>query len=180
MKDEKYTPREIIEMVVETARTEALKHGSHAPTLLVTGTKGSIVSELTEMPDTHEARAQLLFTMGFNLAQEKPLGIPVHLYFISEAWYSQQKAIDNELAMLPSEDPNRIEVLLIAGLHLIQALHSVVVLEMVRDEADQLIDLREHKRHIEQGQVASPLLHAFLLGYQAGLKADNHLSQFLS
>ena len=180
MTDEKYTPHEIIEMVVETARAETLKHGSHVPTLLVTGTKGNIVNELTEMPDTHEKRAQLLFEVGFNLAQESPLGLPVQLFFISEAWYSQRQAEDKELAMLPSEDPNRLEVLLIAGLHLIQAVHSVVVLEMMRDEAEQLIDLREHKRYIEQGQVASPLLHAFLLGYRAGLKDNNYLSQFLS
>jgi hypothetical protein len=180
MSNEKLTHLQTVDLITETARTEALKQGSHIPTLLVIGTKGNVVSELTEMPDTHETRAQMLFDLGFNLAQENPLGIPVQLFFISEAWYSQNSMVDGELKMMPSQDPNRLEVLIIVGLQLIHAMHSTVILEMVRDETEQLLELREHRRYMEQGQVESPLLQAFLLGYQAGLKTNNHLSQFLS
>ena len=177
---ENKTHHEAIDIVAELARTETLKHGGHVPTLIVTGTKRGMVGELAGMPDTHEERAQMLFEAGFNIVQEMYLGIPVQLFFISEAWYSEQTAADNELEMMPSADPNRMEVIIIAGLHLIHALHSVVILEMVRDEADQLLEVREHSRHMEQGQVESPLLHAFLKGYQAGLKADNNASQLPS
>lgn len=174
---ENKTHYEAIDIVADLARTETLKHGGHVPTLIVTGTKRGMVGELADMPDTHEERAQMLFEAGFNIVQEMYLGIPVQLFFISEAWYSQQKPVEAEHQIVPSEDPNRLEVIIIAGLHLIHALHSVVILEMVRDEAEQLIEVHEHSRHLEQGQVESPLLHAFLKGYQTALKAQNNSSE---
>jgi hypothetical protein len=96
----------------------------------------------------------------------------MQVFFITEGWLS---FTDNgELQTRPSEDPKRLEVLLIAGLYLLHAKHSLVILEMVRDKADQLIELREHRRLVEDGRTDSPLLNAFVMGYTAGLGSDEN------
>lgn len=169
MNDENKTHHQSIDIIAELARTEALKHGGHVPTLIVTGTERGMVGQL-DMPDTHEARAQMLFDAGFNLAQDGSIGIPIQVFLITEGWLSLPE--NGELKVRPSEDPNRLEVLLIAGLYLLHAKHSLVVLEMVRDETDKLVELREHSQMVGEGRADSPLLKAFVMGYYSGLETD--------
>ena len=178
MPNKNETHPESLDIITELAQTEALKHGGHVPTILVTGTEKGMVGQLPELPDTHEGRAQILFNAGYTLAQEGSLGLPIQVFFISEAWLSLPE--DGELKVRPSEDPNRIEILLIAGLHLLQQIHSFVAIEMIRDEAEQLIELREHSRHVGEGRSYSPLLDAFLLGYHAGLSSEDNTNALSS
>lgn len=172
MPDKKETHPESLNIIAELARIEALKHDGHVPTLLVTGTEKGMVGQLPELPDTHEGRAQILFNAGYTLAQEGNIGVPIQVFLISEAWLSLPK--DGKLKVRPSEDPNRIEILLIAGLHILQQMHGFVALEMLRDETEKLIELREHSRHVGEGRGYSPLLEAFVLGYHAGLSAEDN------
>lgn len=177
MNQENDTHQQSIDVIAELARTEALKHGCHVPTLIVTGTEKGIVGELN-LPDTYEEKAQVFFNAGFNLAQAGNIGIPLQVFFITEGWLSFTE--NGEIKTRPSEDPQRLEVLLIAGLYLLHAKHSLVVLEMVRDETDQLIELREHSRLVEEGRVESPLLNAFVMGYYNGLNTGENSPQLPS
>lgn len=169
MSNENDTHPPSIDTIAELAQTKALKHGAHVPTLIMTGTEKSIVGQLN-LPDTHEARAQVFFNAGFTFAQEKNFGVLRQVFFITEGWLSLLE--EGELQMRPSEDPKRLEVLLIAGLYLLQAKHSLVVLEMIRNGADELVELREHSRLVDEGQTESPLLNALVMGYAAGLGTD--------
>ena len=73
----------------------------------------------------------------------------------------------------PSQDPNRIEVLTIANLDLIAQIARLAVFEMVRNPEERVTELKRHPQDDRGVQrVESPLLAAFVQGYDLGKGAD--------
>lgn len=170
-KPEKKPPYSTRQEIQAQVRQLALREGRHVPLLIVEGSQTNVIAQLHHLPETHEGRAQILFQLGFALVQDGFPGIPVQVFFISEAWMSLVQ--DETHLASPSQDPNRIEVLVIAGLHLLEHWQSLVVLEMIRQD-NQLVDLQERVDQVStDGSVSSPLLDAFILGYMAGVNARN-------
>jgi hypothetical protein len=96
------------------------------------------------------------------------LGVLQQVFLVSEAWLS--RAPDKASAVLPSQDPERQEVLLICGLDPQQSQMQIVVFRMLRDPQGKLTELQPMERaQAETMQAESPLLWAFVYGYAAGL-----------
>ncbi len=152
--------------IIEMAEEVILSEGQHMPTVIVCGSKKTVMLRLTDLPDTHAGRARTMFSAGRSIAREGVAGKLRQVYFISEGWMSAgEKGKMPDRA--PSQDPKRVEVLLISGLNLETTQVDIVVHEMVRNSEGTLVELKA--LDITNGERAgSPLLRAFAQGFQAG------------
>src|SRR5579859_2383557 len=152
--------------IIEMAEEVLLREGQHMPTVMVIGSKKTAMLRLSDLPDTHAGRARRMFSAGRSIAREGVVGKLQQIYFISEGWMStgeKGKMPDK----VPSQDPKRVEVLLISGLNLETTQVDIVVHEMVRDSEGTLIELKALDiSGVERAD--SPLLRAFAQGFQAG------------
>jgi|SRR5579859_919562 len=148
--------------IIEMAEEVLLREGQHMPTVMVIGSKKTAMLRLSDLPDTHAGRARRMFSAGRSIAREGVVGRLQQVYFISEGWMST-----GEKGKMPSQDPKRVEVLLISGLNLETTQVDIVVHEMVRDSEGTLIELKALDiSGVERAD--SPLLRAFAQGFQAG------------
>lgn len=65
---DKRFPTLSFEQVTQLAHEILLQKGSHPPTLIVEGNNQMVVSHLTPLEDTHEGRAQQMFSPRYVLA----------------------------------------------------------------------------------------------------------------
>jgi hypothetical protein len=162
-----------LEAITLIAREVALRDGGHVPTIIAQGSAGSLVGQLPDMPDTHEGKVGLMHLVGTVFGQSGEVGSLSEAFFISEGWMSQPGP-EGIGETLPSQDPNRIEILVISRLIVEKKRSDLVILEMVRDDAGQLSDLKElHSSVGEDTQVGSPLLDAFVEGFRASQYSNN-------
>lgn len=164
---DKRFPTLSFEQVTQLARDILLQQGSHLPTLIVEGHNQMVVSHLTPLEDTHEGRAQQMFSAGYVLAEANMIGALTQVFFVCEAWMSF--AIDGKIpTSLPSEDPSRKEVLMISNLKVQEQRGKVAIFEMLRNEAGDVTEIREFQEHLTATHADSPLLMAFMYGFAAG------------
>jgi hypothetical protein len=168
---EQQPQRLTLEVVSQTAQAETLKHGHHPPTIIAQGSEQSIIAPLENLDDTHEGRVARMMSAGFAIGHSGKFGLLEDVFFISEAWMS----VGHEPPkMSPSQDPNRIEVLLISGLKVIEHEAKMILFEMIRSKKGKLIRLKEFDLPGEEDrQLESPLLDAFIYGYAMGLTPPN-------
>jgi hypothetical protein len=116
-----------------------------------------------------------MLSAGFAFAQSREVGELKQVFFISEAWMSIAE-LDKPPAVRPSQDPERIEVIMVSNLAVQEAPTRVesrmAILEMIRDAEGRLTDLNALGLAEEsaEGHVENSLLDAFVVGYLAGRK----------
>lgn len=153
--------------VSQRAKEVTLKDGEHAPTLMVEGNRAGSVMQFTELAPTHEGRAQQMFTAGFWLAQQREIGSLSQVFFITEAWMSASQGGQLPTVM-PSQDPQRLEVLIISQLQVVSQRKDVAIWEMQRNPEGQLVQLVAFNVEEDKHQIESPLLSAFTAGFRVG------------
>jgi hypothetical protein len=159
-------PRTLDE-VAYRAKELLLRDGQHTPLLLVEGRSGDISIPMTDLSPIYEQRMQQFLTAGYLLAKSGHIGELRQLFFISEAWYSTKGA--NKLPQLPpSQDPKRKEILMISQLVLHTAQANLLVFEMLRNKRGKLIGIRELHSADDVTEINSPLLKAFVFGFELG------------
>jgi|SRR5579859_2556571 len=172
MTAEREQPNSILTLaeISQLAKEVTLEGGQCAPTLIVNGSEVVLMLNLLDIPDTHEGRARMMFSAGRDVARQSGIGNLRQVYFISEAWMSvaeKGKTLDRP----PSQDPNRIEALVISGFNLESTEVDLAVFEMVRDSEGTLTELKDFQPETDEGEHAeSPLLWAFAQGFKAGSK----------
>lgn len=156
-----------LEDVSRTACEIALRYAGHMPTLIAEGRLTSLMSNITPMPTEHEQRIALMHATGFLFAQSGQLGELVQVFFICEAWLSLPVAGEPP-EVPPSQDPNHTEVLIISHFDMEAQQANLRLYEMQRTEG-QLVQLNPMTPLTEAGgSVESPLLDAFVIGFQLG------------
>jgi hypothetical protein len=169
--EDKKTQHITLEDVVERAKATTLEYGGHVPTLIVQGNKDLVVSEFPDLPDG-EDHAEMMYTLGYLLGGIGNIGILEQVIFISEAWLSRGNK-ENPPQMPASEDPQRIEVLIISALVVQTGQAALALLEMLRNSDDQLIDLKSlTPPQAEDAYMESPLLAAFVQGFQEATRTE--------
>lgn len=156
-----------LETITQLAVETTLVSGRHAPTLVVEGNTQTVRLELTQTPPTPEGRALQMLTIGALLREQRQLGTLKQLFFISEAWLSSQ-ATAHPARPRPSQDPNRQEVLIISRFQAHDEATQAVILAMRRDKKGELRELKPLLLPDEITSSNSPLLQAFVHGYQHG------------
>lgn len=167
MRDEQHqSPPFTLEAVTRIAQGILLERGSHTPTVIVEGDQRRIGVQLDSPAPTHEGRAQQMFRIGLALAQSGEVGVLQQVFFISEAWLSSA-APGERFKQLPSQDPQRKEVVMIAHRVLRPPSDEVVVFELKRDAQGVVTDFEALPQHdgSEDRDVRSPLITAFVIGF---------------
>ena len=153
------------EDVTRLAQEAALEHGSHVATVITQGDGKAIVAQFPDLPETHEERRELMSAAGATLAQTGGIGTLGQVFFIGEGWMSTAQE-DTPIVSPPSQDPNRVEILFIYGLQVDTQQAQLASFEMVRDDQDQLVELKELTLgHKETTTLKSPLLVSFVEGF---------------
>jgi len=99
-----------VKKIADVAKSIFLRDGYHAPIVIAKETKGRRAVLLEQFRDTADARIKDMFSAGALLAQKGNIGELELIVFVSEGW------IGTNINILPSQDPNRREVLLINSL----------------------------------------------------------------
>ncbi len=145
--------------IVAQAKSWVLRYGSHPTILLVQGTKENRYIYLPDFPN--EQKVEFLFGVGKRTAELGNVGSLNKLFLVMEAWQGRSINIP------PSQDPNRIEVLLVSCLDLRTREQRVTCLEYIRDAKGILREIKDMV--LPDGQTVakaeSPLLPAFVAGY---------------
>jgi len=121
-------------------------------------------------PPEFGLRCLQMYAVGQELAVRYPTIQPQYAFLLTEAWLS---FVDGAPNVLPSQDPNRKEVLVVSGCQIDPYQVSLRAYEMIRDAQGKLLDLRRLSEGLESEPVTceSPLLDAFLMGYKAARSA---------
>jgi len=150
-----------MEQVVRLAKDVVLRQGYHVPQLVLCGTKGNAAVVLPDFPNEHEEKVTYMMLTGKYLSKNHSLGKLRKVFLVLEAWMGKNVAIR------PSQDPQRVEVLVVSSLDVLTEEQTVISLEYIRD-ADGI--LREIKEMVlsdgeRAASVESPLLPALVAGY---------------
>jgi hypothetical protein len=119
-----------IEQIAAISRETLLKDGNHIPTLIVVGTLGKGIGQLQGDFETSDDRRRAMSVLGKAFREEKQIGKLEKVFFISEGWMSA--AAKSGEIIRPSEDPNRIEVLVVSELDLQGKKTNMLLFEMER------------------------------------------------
>lgn len=155
-----------MEHLTQVAREFLLRTGQHDPMVIIDGDLRTQMVVIEDMPPTHDDRFRQMAEIGFTLGNEMDVGELRQMVLITEGWLSVPT--EGRLPQVPpSKDPERVEVLLINMLSVPERKHHLMVLEMIRDEAGEIQEVRPHASMKEtEGMTAeSPLVDALLLGY---------------
>ncbi len=151
-----------LQEVSQQARELISRDGYHVPLLFVEGTKQTGVA-LLDLSQASDVRFLYMRTLGQQIARDKRHGDLQQLFMVSEAWMAM--SADGKLPLhRPSQDPHRIEGLIISQLTVAGRKCDLAIFRMVRDSAGQLTDLKAIDLP-HAGVAESPLLDAFLEGY---------------
>jgi len=147
-----------LEEVVTIAKKILTQFGKHAPMLFIRGAKSSGMVTFNDFGPDHEDKIRQMANAGVDAAMKQSSGDLHHLIFITEAWVSTQ------LKVQPSKDPKRQEMLIITTLDVVTNKQGIVMYQMIRGKQGILIELKRVPFPTE-GSVESPLLPAFVAGY---------------
>jgi hypothetical protein len=160
-------PARTLDEVAHQAREVLLRDGHHVPLLLIEGRSGDISIPMSDLSPLYEQRLQQFLTAGYLLARSGHIGDLRQLFFISEGWYTSQDK-GTVLQLPPSQDPKRKEILMVSQLVLHTAQANLLVFEMLRNKRGKLTAVRELHRADDITAIHSPLLNAFVLGFEIG------------
>lgn len=151
------------EAINQAAAELLLRDGYHLPTLIVEGHQKTAFIKIAQMASSHRERAEQMFFIGSALSHQQAVGALKQVFFITEAWLSKQ------LEVSPSQDPRRVEVLAISNYQPDKEKTRLAVFEILRDAAGELREIRPYEhREGEVGHAESPLLDAFVSGFEKG------------
>ncbi len=158
------------EDITRLAIESTLVAGNHTPCVIIDGSKRMIYGGVPHLPETHDERMQFMYAAGQVIAMSKEAGKLRQVFLISEGWMSLPKESESPKT-LPSQDPNRKEVLIISGLEIEKQAKYLKLFKMLRDKEGKLIGLTEViPGEKENSRVDVPLLEAFKKGFQAAVQ----------
>jgi len=148
-----------VKQIVDYARTFFLKTGYHPPIVFIKGTRGKVALEFQTFGATAGERELDMMNAGTMIACERNVGELELIVFVNEAWMGKN------MNVLPSQDPKRIEVLLVNSLDARTQEEYLLTYEVKRDPKGTVTDLAEMDLP-KTGFPKGRLLPAFLKGYQ--------------
>lgn len=110
-----------IEKIIQMSKDLILKNGSHMPAMHVEFKSG--IATLALMPTAFGVRKdfekiQNFYTAGSMIGEDYQGESLASLAFVAEAWMAKRDIDNPRLDVMPSQDPNRVEVLIIVSMDL--------------------------------------------------------------
>ncbi len=152
--------------IVSLGQETTLANGGHVPAIIVEGSHQTVAVALDTVGSTLMNRQEQMLFAGLALAITREVGALQQVFFISEGWMSVAEP-NQPIATLPSQDPQRKEVLMVSGLALPTHTAEIIIFEMKRDDARKLTALEKAQTALPEteGRVEAPLLEAFAIGF---------------
>ena len=159
------------EEVVSNAKEVMFQEGRHVPVVIMDATNNILVSHIPHMPPTHGERVDLMQFLGQVAARSGKVDRLEQVFMISEGWMRETND-QSQLDLPPSQDPKRIEVLIISGIEIKKHKKRLKLFEIVRDADEKVIGLEELLPIVEKQKetVEIPLLEAFVRGFQTAFR----------
>lgn len=148
-----------VKAITDIAKRVFLEDGYHAPMVFVHGTNQKAAIQLAHFGATAGERELDMLNAGTWLACKHNVGELELIVFVNEAW------IGRNFNVLPSQDPNRIEVLLINSLDARTKEENLLAFEVKRNPKGNVRALKDFPLP-DEGSVKGKLLPAFQKGYQ--------------
>ncbi len=156
--------------IVSKAKEIILKAGRHDPVIIAEGRPDRCIFKVDALPVTASQRADFLYMIGLAMGEHDEVGELSHAFLIHEGWMSLVTKEDNE-NIIPSEDPNRIEVLVISAQQVQNTDTQLKIFEIRRNSEEQVIHLDGSRFNASNNITAeTPLLQAFIEGYRSAYK----------
>ena len=155
--------------VLALAKDLLLEVGEVRPMLIVLGSKAGTRIPLEQIPENRAQKAKQMLGLGYAVGRDPKLGELRELFILFEGWMSL--GASPTPAVMPADDPNRREVLVISRYQHHPPTTTMIVFRIHRTgEPDHLE--RERVKGVEgaEGQARSPLIKPrHRIGY-AGLQ----------
>jgi len=148
-----------VKEIIDIAKQLMLRDGYHAPMVFAKGTKSRVAVVLERFGNTADERVGDMLNAGAMVADRRNIGELEQIVLVNEAWMSRN------VDVMPSQDPKRIEVLVINSLDTSTQEEYLTAFEIVRNPKGQVIDLKQAVLP-EKGSAKGKLLTAFQEGYQ--------------
>jgi len=148
-----------VKKIAEIAKALMLRDGYHAPIVFVEGTNGKVAVLLESFGNTNVERVRDMMKVGIKTAIECNVGELELIVFVNETWMSRNPDV------LPSQDPQRQEMLMIHSLDARTQDEDMRGFEVIRDPKGQVVNLIDWHQPASGG-VKGNLLQAFQKGYQ--------------
>jgi len=148
-----------VKAITEIAKRVFLTDGYHAPMVFAKGTNGKVALEFKNFGATSGERERDMLNAGTFIACKSNVGELELIVFVNEAWQSTNANV------LPSQDPKRVEVLVINSLDARTQEERLLIFEVKRDPKGKVLDLKELALP-EKVETKGRLLLAFQKGYQ--------------
>ncbi len=148
-----------VKQIADLARKIFLHDGFHSPMVFAKGTNGKVVLEFKHFGATADERVRDMLNAGTQVACQRNVGELELIVYVCEAW------MGTNMDILPSQDPKRIEVLLVNSLDARMQEEKLLTFEIKRDPKGKVLDLKELMLP-EAVETKGKLLPAFQKGYQ--------------
>ncbi len=148
-----------VKQIADLARKIFLHDGYHVPMVFVKGTRRKVVLELKRFGATAHEREIDMLNAGTLVACKSNVGELELIVHVCEAW------MGTNINILPSQDPKRIEVLLVNSLDARTQEEKLLSFAIKRDPKGKVLDLKELVLP-EAVETKGKLLPAFQKGYQ--------------
>jgi hypothetical protein len=160
-----------IEEIISNAKEIMSRDGHHVPLLIMEADNNVVAGQIPDMPATHGERVQLMRFLGQVTAKSGRVDRLQQVFMVHEGWMSVASE-DKPAEMVPSEDPDRKEVLIISAIQMKERKKHLKVFEIRRDGHEQVVGVEEflpaEKKNDESVEI--PLLDAFVEGFQMAFR----------
>ena len=170
------------EIVEKLAIDVCIKENGHIPQLIVCGKRQSSIMILKHFPDTYEEKIKTMASAAIQtvIEQGEKIGELRRVFFISEAWMSVVKKKNLKTFLMPSKDPNRIEVLIISEFDVDNNEENVSSFEIKRNSENRIYNLERMKMGKGTGETKSALLQSFIKAYYFAVLKKNELKSVVN
>lgn len=160
-----------LEEFIPLAAEILLRNGEVIPTVIMEANGDLAVGQIPDMPATHRERAELMRYLGEEAAKSGKVGQLEQVFMVTEGWMSEESE-DKPAKVRPSDDPDRIEVLIVSAIQVKEQKKLLKILEILRDRNKKVVGLKEFLPDKEkEATVEIPLLEAFVQGFQSAFRA---------
>ncbi len=164
-----------LQEIAEQARELMVRDGYHMPTFIVEGNSARAVIGANGFPT--EDKHKQLYRLGEQIAAEENMGRLERVVLVSEGWVSMAESpsdnpsveeVEQTMDCLPSQDPDRVEVLTVASFSPPSGKSTVMIYEMKRDINNNLTDIEAWGENNDTSTMLaqSPLLESFAAGFE--------------
>lgn len=128
------------DIIIEDAQKIVIQEGKHPPKAFIEGKKGSIETELPEMPKAHEDKLAYMAALGQLVAESGRIGELLQIFVVSSGslWETEESI---HLEFSDNTQTGAKPVLIISGVQLEEHRKNLVIFEVLHGVENQIVGI---------------------------------------